>query len=54
MLQSLLVAKGFTIEADGNLGPATAAVVRQFQSRQGLLADGVVGPATWEALERAA
>ena len=49
-LQSQLANKGETITADGLFGPKTAAIVRSFQSANGLTADGIVGPATWSAL----
>lgn len=52
-LQARLQAKGFLNSgADGVFGAATEAAVKAAQQRYGLTADGVVGPATWEALFR--
>src|SRR4029079_4753510 len=39
---------------DGIAGPMTAAAVRHFQSRKGLVVDGIPGPATRRALGRLA
>lgn len=41
---------GYTIDTDGVDGPATRAVVSNFQSKHGLTVDGVHGPATEAAL----
>lgn len=38
------------LDEDGEFGPATAAVVREFQSRSNLTIDGIAGPATLAAL----
>lgn len=40
------------IHADGNFGDDTLAAVKEFQKERGLVVDGEVGPATWQALFR--
>ena len=50
-LQMLLNSKfGYELEVDGNFGKATESAVKDFQSKHGLTADGVVGKKTWAAL----
>lgn len=49
-VQGLLLAAGHPVVVDGEYGPATAAEVRDFQSRLGLEVDAVVGRATWRRL----
>lgn len=49
-LQSFLQALGFMIVVDGDFGPITDGLVRDFQLKNRLVADGIVGPKTWHKL----
>lgn len=48
--QERLNLKGYHVAVTGNFDGATLAAVKQFQSAQGLVSDGVVGSRTWSAL----
>jgi len=51
LLQEKLQSLGFSPgKIDGDFGPGTEAAVIAFQRSEGLLADGIVGPTTQEAL----
>jgi N-acetylmuramoyl-L-alanine amidase len=50
-LQEALNKAGFEIEVDSFFGRSTEQIVKQFQKKKGLKADGIVGQETLEALE---
>lgn len=50
LIQSMLICHSFNINADGIFGPATERAVRDFQSRNGLSVDGIVGKNTFNKL----
>lgn len=49
-LQQLLTAKGYSCSADSIFGPKTKQAVEQYQKKQGLTADGIVGEKTMTRL----
>ncbi len=54
LLEAALRNSGIQLSAiDGLFGPITEASVKHFQEQNGLPADGIVGDATWAALEGA-
>ena len=50
--QEHLITAGFHIGVDGGFGAKTQTAVAHFQLAHGLVADGVIGPETWQALLR--
>ena len=56
LLQTKLVQLGYSLApygVDGSYGNKTVEAVKAFQSDNGLVADGVCGPMTWDALDKA-
>ncbi|WP_327267831.1 amidase [Streptomyces sp. NBC_01218] len=49
--RALTAALGSTVPVDGTFGPGTATAVRTYQTGHGLTVDGIVGGATWTALQ---
>jgi hypothetical protein len=50
--QEHLITAGFPIGVSGDFGYHTLLQVENFQAARGLTADGIIGPATWQALLR--
>jgi hypothetical protein len=50
--QEHLISAGYRLGVDGGFGKITRRAVLLFQSAHGLIADGIIGPATWTALLR--
>ncbi len=49
-LQEKLNSKGYSLEVDGQFGSKTQAAVRDYQKKNNLSVDGIVGNATWGSL----
>ena len=52
-LQTMLRKLGFMVALDGDFGAGTEVAVARFQRDQKLGIDGIVGPGTWAALDKA-
>lgn len=46
LIQACLVIKGYGIECDGSYGPGTAAIIKEFQKKNGLTVDSICGKNT--------
>ncbi|WP_461613167.1 peptidoglycan-binding domain-containing protein [Clostridium sp. Marseille-QA1073] len=53
VLQDCLIYIGYSLESDGYFGPRTESAVKSFQRSHGLTPDGIVGPLTWDAINKA-
>jgi peptidoglycan hydrolase-like protein with peptidoglycan-binding domain len=49
-IQTYLTRAGIPTTVDGAYGPGTTANVKTFQTKYGLLSDGLVGPVTWSKM----
>lgn len=52
-LQKLLNQNGFNLDVDGKFGAKTDAAVREYQQKNNLAVDGIVGTNTWGSLTKA-
>lgn len=52
-VQQLLQGYGYTVTVDGHYGPQTTKAVKSWQKSNGLLVDGIAGPATLASLQSA-
>ena len=52
-LQKLLNGNGYKLDEDGVFGEQTRSAVKDYQQKNNLTADGIVGSNTWEALAKA-
>ncbi len=50
LLQEKLNRKGYNLKVDGDFGGKTETAVKDYQKKNGLTSDGVVGPKTWAKL----
>lgn len=50
-LDVIALQKALGLSADGDFGPGTEKAVKDFQSKNGLTADGFVGDATWSKIQ---
>ena len=50
LLQAILKEAGYSIEIDGKFGPGSDRAVKDYQLKNGLVSDGVVGEKTWTTL----
>ena len=50
LLQEVLRKAGYALSVDGDFGPGTDKAVRDFQAKNGLEVDGIVGPKGWMKL----
>lgn len=48
--QGVLAGMGYDVTADGDFGPATVEAIKDFQKKQGMEVDGMVGQATYSLL----
>lgn len=49
-LQLIMNMKGYKLNPDGDFGPLTMEAIKDFQRKNSLTDDGIVGPKTWEKL----